>query len=203
MDRTTLHDVVVPVTGFVFLGLALVLVAAVVFSVVRGRALEQSSVQFDVPKLGLSLRGDRLTFLALLSCLVALVPLAFWYQGFHAELDKAHGLLQDARTRASESQALLDRMKFYDLWVNPRLPGDVDVRRIRENVQVAISRPGGGAPRLDRPHDVQVGPPNELWVHIDRLNPGDQFRIVIEADGRRWASDLVEVPRTQVEMRPQ
>jgi len=203
VEPVTFRDLLVPALSVAFVVLALALVAVIIIAVVRGRSIDSSPVQIDIPKLGFALRGDRLTFLALLVCAVAFVPMAFWYQGYQAQLRDSLRKLENERQRADANEAALQRMKFYDLWVNPRLPDDIDVRQILQTVQIAISRPGGGPPRIERPQDVKVGPANDLWVHVDRLNPGDQFRVVIVEGSRRWASEAIEIPRTQVEMRRQ
>jgi hypothetical protein len=203
MSEATIHGVLAPALGMVFATVALLLVSTILIAALRGRPLEKAPVDLGLSKLGISLRGDRVTLLALLSCAVAVVPLAIWYQGYRARLEKSELALAKERERTALTEQALDRFKFYELWVNPKLPAGVDVEKLRQRVQIVIGRPGGGPPKLEAPRDVRVGPANDLWVHVDRLNPGDELRIVIQADQGSWTSETLQIPRTQVEMRRQ
>lgn len=203
MSEATLHGVLAPALGMVFAAVALFFVGTILVTTLRGRPVERAPVDFGLTKLGVSLRGDRVTLLALLSCAVALVPLAIWYQGYRAQLQDSQLALAKERERAAATEQALDRFKFYELWVNPKLPPGIDVERLRERVQIVVGRPGGAPPRLEAPREVRVGPANDLWVRVDRLNPGDELRIVIQAEQGSWTSDTLQVPRTQVEMRRQ
>lgn len=197
MDPKTLQEIVLPLVAIALAICSLILIALIVLALRRER--KRKDVALNIQRLGVSLKGDRVTALVVLFCIVALVPGAIWYVGQQRRLEEGREELKREQARATTAEQALDRFKFYELRVNPVFPELVDTRWLAKKVQVFISKPGEGAAQQANARS-EVGPAGDLWVYLDRLNPGDKLRIAVEAGGHEWTSREIEIPRTQVQM---
>ena len=192
-------DVILLFSGLAVIALALFL----------SRRLGNRPIEFGFTKLGLDLKGDRLTFVLLVGLVLIGVGVFFRYQNYESELRKlqlqveAFKPVQEEYNKNVQSlNEQLKQFKVYDLYLKIAFPGiqgaevekyfKIDVYTKSENDVFQLS------------NFKPITSFGETYVKLTNLNRGQKVRISARdtRNDTTWesVSDIL-IPEAQIEMR--